>query len=314
MSYIKTRLSKETLRQYATLRAQVMGPEGPTVEERCEKLQKNLETREGFAQRIHVLINPADSCALMSLMAFPFQGPPWQAIVDWSTSDEHRQQILEQAPELIRNWLKDLRELTDPPNSLSLRLNLDRAFDGLEEILKASGWIRGNERYEFKTPVTELPSNWEGPLAWKDLNQAGLDLTARIMEEAGQGPEWDNNDTGESLIDAYLSDKELTNDPSCIEVGFLPDGKPAAFVVAQTAPSDGWCTIMFMGIIPEVRGRGLGQWVHRRGFELMRRQGGKQYHGGTSAGNKSMLRLFEKHGCRPYAHLAEWVFPMNNDE
>ena len=76
MSHIKTRIGKENLRQYATLRAQVMGPEGPSVEERCEKLQKNLETRHEFAQRIHVLVNPAESCALISLMAFPFQGPP----------------------------------------------------------------------------------------------------------------------------------------------------------------------------------------------------------------------------------------------
>ena len=79
-----------------------------------------------------------------------------------------------------------------------------------------------------------------------------------------------------------------------------------AFVCAQVAPSDGWSRITYMGLVESARGRGLGRWVHRRGFAMMRAQGGELYHGGTAAENAGMLRLFVDHGCDEVARLEEF--------
>ena len=96
-----------------------------------------------------------------------------------------------------------------------------------------------------------------------------------------------------------------------MQVGFV-DGREAAFVCAQVAAKDGWSRISYMGVVPDARGQGLGTWVQRRGFRLMRELGGTTYHGGTAADNAAMLRLFEKHGCEECARLREfeWAEPV----
>ena len=61
-----------------------------------------------------------------------------------------------------------------------------------------------------------------------------------------------------------------------------------------------------MGIIPEERGKGLGKWVNRQGFKMMKSQSGKLYHGGTHGENKSMKKLYELHGCKLFCEMEEW--------
>ena len=90
-----------------------------------------------------------------------------------------------------------------------------------------------------------------------------------------------------------------------MQIGSI-DGTFAAFVMAQVAPSDGWSRVTYVGIVPEFRGQGLGKWAHRRGFTVMRAQGGKLYHGGTRSENAPMVRLFEMHGCAEFARMTEW--------
>jgi ribosomal protein S18 acetylase RimI-like enzyme len=81
-----------------------------------------------------------------------------------------------------------------------------------------------------------------------------------------------------------------------------------AIVVAQINPKSGWSRITHMGIIPAFRSRKLGKWVHRHGFEMMRGQGGKLYHGGTVSTNTAMIRLFNQHGCKEYRRMQEWIY------
>ena len=38
---------------------------------------------------------------------------------------------------------------------------------------------------------------------------------------------------------------------------------------------------------------------------MLARQGGRTYHGGTSASNAPMRALFTRHGCEVHAHLVE---------
>ncbi|MGK5088899.1 GNAT family N-acetyltransferase [Bdellovibrionota bacterium FG-2] len=86
--------------------------------------------------------------------------------------------------------------------------------------------------------------------------------------------------------------------------------QPAALIIAQIESTTGWSRITYMGIMPEFRGQGLGKWVHRKGFNMMRKQGGTLYHGGTVVSNKGMIRLFQNHGCKEYRRMQEWVFKV----
>jgi len=97
-----------------------------------------------------------------------------------------------------------------------------------------------------------------------------------------------------------MADAVLTHAPECIQVS------DAGIVVAQVNPRTAWSRITYMGVLPAFRGRGLGRWVHRRGFAMLRGQGGVLYHGGTVETNRPMVRLFEAHACRFHRRLEEW--------
>lgn len=191
-------------------------------------------------------------------------------------------------------------------SKLSTRVSADGLPPAYRDALATHGFAAVNTRVEYKTPVADLPPEGESPFDWRALDVVGHAAAAELIDRAGPGPEWEADDTGEAVLAHALGRRGMYAEPDCVQIGFL-DGEPAAFVIAQVEPASGWSTITFMGLVPAARGRGLGRHVHRRGMALLRAQGGAQYHGGTSATHRVMVRLFERHGCVPFARLVEYV-------
>ena len=183
------------------------------------------------------------------------------------------------------------------PRALRTRLDRDVLSEPLIALLRCHGWEHIGDRVEYKTPVTDLPTQWRGPITWRAMSEIGEDVAADTLDRAGCGPEWEPEDTGRAVITRARADHDMTHSPDCVEVGFV-DEQPVAVVIAQRELSSGWSTLSFMAVVPERRGEGLGAWVHQRGFEMIRQQGGELYHGGTSAGNTPMIALFERHGVQ----------------
>jgi ribosomal protein S18 acetylase RimI-like enzyme len=173
--------------------------------------------------------------------------------------------------------------------------------------LLAHGFKDLGERIEFKVSVAELPLDDGTPLEWRTLGDVGLDHVAETLARVAEGDPrgTEEHDDPRGSIAEILGAPDLTRGPDCVQVGYL-GGKPVAFVSAQVQPSDGWARIAYIGVVPEARGRGLGAWVHRHGFRMLRDQGGKLYHGGTAATNAPMLRLFRAHGCKEAARMFEF--------
>lgn len=115
----------------------------------------------------------------------------------------------------------------------------------------------------------------------------------------------DPNEKVEDFIQDWLVHDDLTSGMNCVGIGFLKD-EPCALVVAQIHQETGWSRLSYMGILPQFRGKGLGRWVHRHGFRMMKDQNGKVYHGGTHSENLPMRKLFEKHGCQLICEMEEW--------
>lgn len=179
---------------------------------------------------------------------------------------------------------------------------LDRTPPEYIGALLGTGFRSEGERVEFKANLDDLPGEEGSPLAWKAMPEVGQALAVEMLRRASE-PGSDEAKDPARAIEEWLSSLELRNDIECVHVGFL-DQKPVAFVCAQVNPKDGWSRITHMGLVPEARGRGLGRWVHRHGFAILRAQGGRLYHGGTAVGNAAMIRLFESHGCRLHARMA----------
>jgi len=192
------------------------------------------------------------------------------------------------------------RKICTRPNAAALSAAYRRALEG-------AGFVHRGDRVEFKTPIAGLPGDEGSPLAWKTLTEVGEEVAAAALGLAASGDPHGltPDEVPLEIIRGYLTDPELTSAPECVQVGYL-DGAVAAFVCAQIAPSDGWSRITYMGVVPGLRGQGLGRWVHRRGFSMMKAQGGQEYHGGTAAENPAMLHLFRAHGCAEKWRMSEW--------
>jgi ribosomal protein S18 acetylase RimI-like enzyme len=188
---------------------------------------------------------------------------------------------------------------------LKTRQDVRQLTPALRAALAAAGFEAFNRRVEYKQPVETLPAEGpDSPFSWVPHTALSLEAVGDVIDRAGAGPEWEEGDSGLSLARAWLSEGGMSSGPEALQVGFI-GGRAAAFVAAQVEAGTGWATLTFLGLLPELRGRGLGGFVHRRGFDLLRAQGGAVYHGGTSASNAAMRALFERHGCRLYLELEE---------
>jgi hypothetical protein len=193
------------------------------------------------------------------------------------------------------------------------RIRKEAFFEKYGKSLEQAGFRHIGERVEFKTPVSYLPDETGSPLAWKTMDETGYDLAIKLFGEVGQGaPDWDEDDDPEFLLRTYFSEPNLNSGAECVHIGYF-NSEPAAFVLAQVSPDDGWSRITFMGVIPRFRGQGLGKWVHRHGFTMIRQQGGQDYQGGCLARNEPMMALFQLHGCREHCRVIEWVWKAGTE-
>jgi GNAT superfamily N-acetyltransferase len=173
--------------------------------------------------------------------------------------------------------------------------------------LLANGFVLRGERVEFKSPVENLAIDDGTPLEWRDLDEVGLDAVAAVLAETAEGDPHGHSerDRPRDELTEWLADPVLTDGPECVQIGFEND-RAVAFICAQVWPKNGWSRIAYMGVTPDARGRGLGRWVHRHGFRMIRDQGGTLYHGGTATDNEAMIRLFTGHGCEESERMLEF--------
>jgi len=190
-----------------------------------------------------------------------------------------------------------------------LRTEQTPAPERLAERLQGIGFRPKHERVEFCAEVDGLPDDQGSPLAWTSLAPIGtipLEEAARILGVSAQGdPDWDPDDDPSELLTGFLAEPGMRGDAACVQIATLAD-RVAGIVVAQVCEEDGFSRITYMGLMPELRGQGLGQWLHRRGFTMLKAQGGVRYRGGTVIENRRMIRLFEKHGCERLRRLRDW--------
>ncbi len=182
----------------------------------------------------------------------------------------------------------------------------------ISRLLPQLGFKFKNERIEFTRPVIELPGDAGSPFSWKtaaELFWQPQNIADTLKRVALGDPDTDPNEAPISFIQDFLDDPVLTSGLPCIHIGFV-NNEPAAMSVVQINPKTGWSRISYMGVVPEFRRQGLGVWVHRHAFAIMKAQGGKFYHGGTGATNAAMIRLFEAHQCRRLSRMEEWIYPM----
>lgn len=221
----------------------------------------------------------------------------------------------------IDQWMQALHLALTEADALSAEQVLFRLIkaDGLSElskVLPSLGFRKKLDRIEFRRLLTLLPDDDSGsPLSWRtayEMNWSEQEIANTLECVAQDDPDTDAKDNPIKFIQDFLADPVLTAGLECIHIGFIDD-HIAAMTVVQMNPKSGWSRISYMGVAPEFRQQGLGKWVHRYSFKTMKNLGGKLYHGGTSATNHAMLRLFEIHQCELFLEMEEWICKKTTD-
>jgi ribosomal protein S18 acetylase RimI-like enzyme len=106
---------------------------------------------------------------------------------------------------------------------------------------------------------------------------------------------------GRGLIAATRAAVGPAFDPATWSVAFAGDDA-IGVVMAQRLPDEaGVGVLVFLGVRPERRGRGLGRKLHAAGLGILARAGATRYRDRTDVENEPMLRIFAANGCRVVA-------------
>jgi GNAT superfamily N-acetyltransferase len=209
------------------------------------------------------------------------------------------------AVDLLSEMVTSARE--SGASRLCARVEFQDLFPQYKQSLVDQGFEEVGGRIEFKSPVELLPGEAGSPLNWVNMDAVGEAHAAELLGLVGRGaPDWEEEDDPAQLLkDYFSSDPHLTAGPDCVHIGRLGK-REVALVIAQVDDRDGWSRLTYMGLVPDYQGKGLGSWVHRHGFGMLKAQKGQLYHGGCSMDNKAMWKLFERHGCKECRRLSEW--------
>lgn len=212
-----------------------------------------------------------------------------------------------------------VQEVLEKARCLDARLVMFRLIKGetasadVGHLLPKLGFKKKSERVEFKKSLDDLPLSEFSPLKWKNAEELGWNpqnIAETLREVAKGDPDTDPSEDPLLFIQDFLADPVLTSGLQCIHIGFAGH-ETAALTVVQINPKTGWSRISYMGVMPEFRRQNLGQWVHRYSFDVMRAEGGKLYHGGTTSTNLGMIRLFESSGCDKFCEMEEWIYTLS---
>lgn len=218
---------------------------------------------------------------------------------DGATAEDQRA-----ATSLLGEALARAQELR--AERITSRVHDAHSFPDYQATLEQLGFAPLDRRIEFIAKLAELPEEGASPFTWRNMAGFPREEVVRLLDDVLQGdlsPAL--HDNADEALREMLKAPDLTSSDDCVHIGLL-QGAPAALVIAQVQLSTGWAAITQLGLASNVRGRRLGAYVHRHGFDMLRAQGGTYYRDGTSLANAPMRRLFEKHGCREYARMTDW--------
>jgi ribosomal protein S18 acetylase RimI-like enzyme len=218
--------------------------------------------------------------------------------------DEASREDQHMATSLLREAIARAHHLQ--ATRITTRVHDAHSFPEYQATLEQLGFTALDRRIEFIAKLSDLPGEGASPFSWRSMAELPREAVVELLDDVLQG---DLSpalyDSADEALREMLKAPDLNNSDDCVHVGLL-EGALAALVIAQVQTSTGWASITQLGLHGNFRGRGLGAYVHRHGFDMLRAQGGAYYRDGTSLANTPMRRLFEKHGCREYARMTDW--------
>jgi len=180
-------------------------------------------------------------------------------------------------------------------------------------LLESQGFRvdRVMHRFEFHTGEAKLPPFDERELLFRSLIEVGEEAfkaalirvsegsldRRRLVKRRQLGPEAEAQETFDQL-------KSMEYDPAWWELAFTTDDRPAGLVMPTRVSSA--AIIGYIGVAPEMRGKGYGEVLLVRGTATLLKTGAPLVRGDSDIDNRPMAKVFRSVGYRQFATRHEF--------
>ncbi|KMJ57248.1 hypothetical protein AB685_17770 [Bacillus sp. LL01] len=210
-------------------------------------------------------------------------------------------------------WLVDQIKMDDVPTELYLSQFADilKEWDRLEigylSLLmdeQYESWLLENKFgkvsciVEYTRKLADLPIP-EGELVWHSLAEGFLDdqRYGELYELCRSGSA---NKNIKQPIDEVMNSLKNELGPVWRQhcYYFLKDGALVGISIPHIEiGTEDEGRLFYFGVVPELRGRGLGVQIHQISMALLKQFQAIYYVGSTDVNNANMIKIFEKNGC-----------------
>ncbi|WP_405403744.1 GNAT family N-acetyltransferase [Streptomyces sp. NBC_01104] len=180
------------------------------------------------------------------------------------------------------------------------------------ELLRLAGFEHARDGRRFRRRTGAELTAHDDRLTWHSLPSLGREPFIALLAEAiptsadaqlaARVARHGARRAAESL---FADMEEFSHDPSWWELGYAPDGTPAALSLPARNPSI--AVIGLVAVSPACRGNGYATAVVARGTRLLVEAGAEEIRGDCDAANTAMIMAFERAGYENFADRQEFT-------
>ena len=207
---------------------------------------------------------------------------------------------MEYASQLIEASLRILRSRPEVPPEATVQIDVAQEDIELARLLIASGFIHSDDVVVLEADISDTrPAVWPVGISGRTLEPAtDLDLSFNVMSVSFMPEPGGWHVTKEDFL--YMLNKDPTALPG-LSVMAVRDDKPAGIAmnfVDTTRAETG--LVGMLGVMPELRGHGIGKALLLESFSQFREQGWSSSRLATITGHRARdLQFFQSVGLKP---------------
>ena len=186
-------------------------------------------------------------------------------------------------------------------------------YEILKQALVETGFRVRKHKVVYEKSLDE-PIKFESDkiLTYKNIDEIGLEMVMRLFFQSLQGSLDYSGDlfpaSPEQEFNIIWQPMRRKNLP---RVAYY-ENQPAGLILPDLI-DDETGTFTYLAILPEFRGKGLGNTLFVDGLNLFRSIGATEYFDSTGITNQPMIKIFEKNGCEKVMNRIEFVYLIQQE-
>jgi RimJ/RimL family protein N-acetyltransferase/predicted N-acetyltransferase YhbS len=212
---------------------------------------------------------------------------------------------------------KDIEHVIDAP---PIRPQFQHHAQKRIELLKGAGFYLRRETGRYERRGTEPPTE-PGRLTFRTLEEVGKETFIEAMERISEGTldqeihaEREKLGTRRAAQEFFDDASRVQHDASWWRLAYAPNGELAGLIMPAEPP--GFLTIFYVGVVPDMRGRGYVNDLLAAGTAtlLEANMNDKPLIADTDISNAPMAAAFERAGWTRFAGRQEYVVDLTTSQ